>query len=100
MHDKKVIAKVKMNVNMFGIVASGLVRFHQAICNALSVSIEQQEAENLILKARIKELENALNMGPLLMTPLAIRALPSTIPTINTSHGSNKSLKLVNVVIP
>jgi len=56
-HDKKVIDKVETNVDILGIVASGLMRFHQVTSNVVVVSIEQQEVENVILKARMQELE-------------------------------------------
>jgi len=57
MQNKKVIDKVETNVDILGIAASGLMRFHQVTSNVVVVAIEQQEAENVILKARIQALE-------------------------------------------
>lgn len=70
--DKKVIGNVEMNVDMSRIVASSLMRFNKATRNSLTVSIQQHEAENLVLKVTIEELENALNWGPLFIAPLLI----------------------------
>lgn len=66
---------------------------HQATNDVLAQSISEQKAENLRLKARMEKLEDALNPYPLIMTPLAIRALPLEI---STSHTPHRFYKLVN----
>jgi hypothetical protein len=46
------------------------MEFHEAIGEALKYSIDEIEKENLILKERVKELENALLPRPLFVEPI------------------------------
>jgi hypothetical protein len=52
------------------------LKFHQATGDALKYSIDEQEKENLVMKKRIKYLEDALVPQPLFVEPIyAIRPL-------------------------
>ena len=77
---------------MYRIVVPDILTLHEATGNALAMSIEKQNIEKLVLNETIEMLENALNLGPLLLTPITIQTQQSTIPTTIISHGSIGSL--------
>jgi hypothetical protein len=63
--NKKVAEKWNSEIDIVGVKPSKVLEFHQATGDALKYSIDEQEKENLVLKRRIKELEDALLPKPL-----------------------------------
>jgi hypothetical protein len=72
MKDKKVTEKWSSEVEVKGLKPSRVLKFHQAMGEALAHSIIKQEIENEILKKRVRELEDALSLKPLFAEPLAM----------------------------
>lgn len=62
-----------MHVDLSRVVTTSVMKLHQVTNDVLAQSFSQQKSENLRLKKRVKDLEDALNMGPLLMTTLEIQ---------------------------
>jgi hypothetical protein len=57
--NKKVVEKWNSEIDIQGVKPSKVMEFHEATREALKYSIDEIEKENLILKERVKELENA-----------------------------------------
>jgi hypothetical protein len=56
--NKKVLKKWKSEIDFQGVKPSKVMEFHEATSEALKYSIDEIEKENLILKEKVKELEN------------------------------------------
>jgi len=65
MKDKKVTDKRSSEVEFKGLKYSRVLKFHQAMGEALAHSITEHEIKNEKLKKRVKELEDALSLKPL-----------------------------------
>lgn len=99
--NKKIIDQEQTYIDMFGNGAKMIMVFHQFIGHALSKSIDEQNTENLRLQKKlkkIKELEDTLNMGLPLMTPLTIQTPPLSISATATLLRSNRVVNHLNVI--
>jgi hypothetical protein len=83
--NKKVTEKWNSEVDVSGVGPSGILKLHLTTGDALSHSITEHELENIRLKKRISELEDALSPRPLFAEPLSIM-VPETSSTRHTRH--------------
>jgi hypothetical protein len=97
--NKKVTQTWNSEVDVSGVGPLGLLKLHITTGDTLSHSISEQELENIKLKRRITELEDALSPKPLFAEPLAIVA-PDQMPpsTPGTSVRVRKYAKFLNGV--
>lgn len=70
--NKRIIHEEQVDIDLSNIDTKGLILFHQYIIDAVAPYVTKVIAENLRIKMRLKELEDILNLVPMLMTPLAI----------------------------
>jgi hypothetical protein len=77
---------------VLGVGPSGLMKLHLSMGDALSHSISEQELQNIKLKKRISELEEALSPKPLFAQPLAILSSDQIPPS---TPGTSKPIKKV-----
>jgi hypothetical protein len=68
---KKVQGKTHSEFNLSGVLPSRIAKIHRATGDALEVSVDEMEAENVMLKERVKELEYALMPPPIFASPIA-----------------------------
>jgi hypothetical protein len=54
-----------------GVFPSKIARMHRATSDALEMSVDEMEAENSMLKERVKELEYTLMPPPIFASPIA-----------------------------
>jgi len=83
--NKNFVEKWNSKIDLQRVRPSKFMQFHEAIGEALKLSIDEIEKENQILKEKIKELENALVLKPLFVEPI------STIQPLNTLEDTLKS---------
>lgn len=98
LRNKNVFDKTKMHVDLSGVGTTSVTKMHQDTNDVLSQSVSQQEEKKLKIKTRIEDLEDALNSGSLLMTPLAIQITLLAISTPYISHRFSKTINLLNAV--
>jgi hypothetical protein len=60
LNNKKVQGKASLELDLNGVPMSKIIQIHEAMGEALNLSIDEMENENVTLKERIKELDNAL----------------------------------------
>jgi len=97
-HNNKVLHQTKMQVYLCIVEMTSLMELHQVTCNVFADSVSQQEVGSLIFKTRINDLEDTLNMGPLLLTSLETRTTMPEITICDTSDRFSKSISFLNVV--
>jgi hypothetical protein len=91
--NKKATQKWSSEVQVLGVGPLGPLKLHFTIENALVHSISEHELENIMLKRRISQLEDALSPKPLFVEPLAIIS-PNQMPP-STPGTSTKVRKVV-----
>lgn len=64
---KKVLSQMKSEIDVLGFGPFGILKLHQTTRDALSHLVTEKEVENLRLKKRIHDLEEALSPTPLSM---------------------------------
>lgn len=89
-NNKNITNKLQMDVDVSRVRATRIIKLHQTTGN-IGTFCYWNRSRNLRLKARIKELDEALNLVPLFMAPLEIHALASTIYTPDTHDRFKKT---------
>jgi hypothetical protein len=67
--NKNIQGKLSSELDLNGVPPSRIVQIHEAMGEALKMSVGEMESENVILKDRIKELESALMPPPIFVYP-------------------------------
>lgn len=95
--NKKVTKKWKSKVDVLGVGPTRLLKLHMAKRDTLTHFDIEQEIENMWLKRKINELEEALSHRPSFMHPLAIPNL-ELVPTVtlNTLNRIMNAIKPLN----
>jgi hypothetical protein len=93
--NKKVTEKWSSEVDVSIVGPSGILKLHLTIGDALAHSITEQELENIRLKKRISELEDALSPRPLFVEPLSIM-VPKIVP--QDTLGTSSKVKKIQII--